>query len=194
MRSSASPAQGAAPRRGCRRRTGRSRCGPRACAAAPGQRRHALAGDAQLDLDAAAHRLGFDVENLRRLVDDVLGQGEAAGEILDVAGRGHHHGMADAVVDQRHRDFLGDDLVARLAAGRREPARGPANRAAPFPGRRRALYLAGFSVTDATPAATFRPTLPSTLTGCRAICLLDPPTSTLAPRPTPKDAPAVTPP
>ena len=97
-----------------------------------GQRRHALAGDAQLDLDAAADRLGLDVEDLRRLVDDVLGQGEAAGEVLDVAGRGHHHGMADAVVDQRHRDLLGDDLVARLGAGRREPARGPVNRAAHF--------------------------------------------------------------
>ena len=96
------------------------------------QRRHALGGDVELDLDAAADRLDLDVVDLRRLVDDVLGQREAAGEILEIAGRGHHHGMADAVIDQRHRDFLGDDLVARLGAGRRQPPRRPMDRAARF--------------------------------------------------------------
>ena len=150
--------------------------------------------DVEAHLDAAADRLDLDVVDLRRLLDDALGEREAAGEILEVAGRGHHHGVADAVVDQRHRHFLGDDLVARLAAGRREPARGPVNRAAPFRTAAGHTYLTGFSVTDAMPAATFRPTLPSTLTGCRVICLLLPPTSTLAPAPTPTVADAVAPP
>src|SRR6185437_9399805 len=49
--------------------------------------------------------------------DEVLGEGEPAGEILQVAGRGHHHGVADAVVDQRHRHLLRDHLVAQLDAG-----------------------------------------------------------------------------
>jgi hypothetical protein len=35
------------------------------------------------------------------------------------------------------------------------------------------------------PAATLRPVLPSMLTGCSEIVLLEPPISTLAPAPTP---------
>jgi hypothetical protein len=36
--------------------------------------------------------------------------------------------------------------------------------------------------------------VPSTLTGCSEICLLEPPIRTLAPAPTPTEAPAVAPP
>ena len=61
----------------------------------------------ELHLDAAADRLDLDVADLRRLFDDALGEREAAGEILEVAGRGHHHGVTDAVVDQRDRHLLG---------------------------------------------------------------------------------------
>jgi hypothetical protein len=69
------------------------------------------------DLDAAAAGfdpavLDLDVVDLRRLLDEMLGQREAAGEVFEVAGRGHHHGMTDAVVDQRHRHLFGDHLVA----------------------------------------------------------------------------------
>ena len=83
---------------------------------------HALAGDVEAHLEAAAAARAFelldlDVVDLRRLLDDALGEREAAGEILEVAGRGHHHGMADAVIDQRHRHLLGDDLVTHLGPG-----------------------------------------------------------------------------
>ena len=43
------------------------------------------------------------------------------------------------------------------------------------------------------PAATFKPLLPSTLSGCSVIDLSKPPISTFAPTPTPTVAPAVTP-
>src|SRR5262245_7214203 len=49
------------------------------------------------------------------------------------------------------------------------------------------------SESAATPAAALRPTLPSTLTGCRVIWLLLPPSSTLAPTPTPTVPCAVAP-
>ena len=54
-------------------------------------------------------------------------------------------------------------------------------------------YLAFLSSTSPTPAAMFRPTLPSTLTGCRLTWPLPPPTRTLAPAPTPTVADAVAP-
>src|SRR5882757_1095668 len=57
-------------------------------------------------------------------------------------------------------------------------------------------HFHGVLVSDsaATPATTLRPTLPSMLTGCKAIWLLLPPTSTLAPAPTPTVPCALAPP
>ena len=49
-------------------------------------------------------------------------------------------------------------------------------------------YLPGRSSRLSSPAATFRPTWPCTLSGCSAIELSEPPTSTLPPSPTPTDA------
>ena len=60
-----------------------------------------------------------------------------------------------------------------------------------------AASLSGLSFAQrdhATPAATARPVLPSTLSGCSAIERSKPPTSTLAPRPTPTVACADAPP
>jgi len=61
------------------------------------------------------------------------------------------------------------------------------------------VLFAGFSLLNVnvictTPAATFKPFCPSIETGCNAIELLKPPTSTLAPAPTPTAALAVAPP
>jgi hypothetical protein len=61
------------------------------------------------------------------------------------------------------------------------------------------VLFAGFAVSnfkliEATPAATFNPFCPSIETGCNAIELFKPPTSTLAPAPTPTAALAVAPP
>src|SRR4030095_17076962 len=72
-----------------------------------------------------------------------------------------------------------------------EPAGGPLQGSgrAP-PGARDRPFL---SSTSPIPAATFRPTLPSTLTGCRVTWPLPPPTRTLAPAPTPTVADAVPP-
>ncbi len=69
-----------------------------------------------------------------------------------------------------------------------EPAGGPSQ--AP-PGR--PLLAPSWSSTSPMPAATFRPTLPSTLTGCRVTWPLPPPSRTLAPAPTPTVADAVPP-
>ena len=38
--------------------------------------------------------------------DDALGQAEADGEVLEVGGARHHHGVGAAVVDQRDRHLL----------------------------------------------------------------------------------------
>jgi hypothetical protein len=73
------------------------------------------------------------------------------------------------------------------------PARGLFKGCAPEPGAhqqanfrlREAGYLPGRSSRPSMPAATLRPTLPSTLTGCSAMDLFEPPTRTLAPRPRP---------
>jgi len=67
------------------------------------------------------------------------------------------------------------------------------------PGRRDAApcagaYLATCSFSPATPAATLSPVFPSMLSGWSVKLLLKPPTSTLAPAPTPAEALAVTPP
>ena len=61
------------------------------------------------------------------------------------------------------------------------------------------VLFAGFCLLNVkdistTPAATFKPFCPSIETGCNAIELLKPPTSTLAPAPTPTAALAVAPP
>ena len=61
------------------------------------------------------------------------------------------------------------------------------------------VLFAGFSLLNVnviwtTPAATFKPFCPSIETGCNATELLKPPTSTLAPAPTPTAALAVAPP
>ena len=55
------------------------------------------------------------------------------------------------------------------------------------------LFVLNFSDNAATPAATFSPFCPSIETGCKAIEWLKPPTSTLAPAPTPTAALAVAP-
>ena len=56
-----------------------------------------------------------------------------------------------------------------------------------------AAYGSYFRLIAPMPAATFRPLLPSNDTGCRAIDLSRPPTSTFAPTPTPTVALAVAP-
>ena len=63
----------------------------------------------------------------------------------------------------------------------------------------RARLLLGYSpgwyfrVMAPIPAATLRPVVPSTLSGCREMVLPDPPTRTFAPAPTPTETPAVAP-
>jgi hypothetical protein len=52
-------------------------------------------------------------------------------------------------------------------------------------------YLAGVNVSEAMPAA--RPRFASTLSGCSAIWLFEPPMSALAPSPAPTAAPTVAP-
>jgi hypothetical protein len=86
--------------------------------------RHALRRDVETHLDAAPDRLDFDVVDFRRTFHDAFGEREAAGEVLEIARCGHHHRVADAVVDQRHRHFLRDDFIQRLfARSRQSPCR-----------------------------------------------------------------------
>lgn len=44
--------------------------------------------------------------DLGGVLDDALAQGKAAREIAEIGRACHHHGVRDAVIDQRHRHFL----------------------------------------------------------------------------------------
>jgi hypothetical protein len=57
--------------------------------------------------------------------DDAFAEREAECEVLQVGGRGHHHRMRDAVVDQRDRRLV-DDHVLELGQNASPHARNPA--------------------------------------------------------------------
>src|SRR5579883_3475212 len=89
--------------------------------------------------------------------------------------------------------------LRRQPAGRRLPLSGvgASGRAAPPVTRPKARRYGDGThcrLTEAIPAATLRPVVPSMLTGCSETALLLPPTSTFAPTPTPAVACAVAPP
>ncbi|MNZ29914.1 hypothetical protein D3C78_471690 [compost metagenome] len=67
----------------------------------------AAIGQGDMHLDALTAGDLLDVVDVLQAVDDPLGQREADGEILQLGGAAHHHGVGDAVVDQRHRGFAG---------------------------------------------------------------------------------------
>ncbi|MNN36762.1 hypothetical protein D3C81_1506700 [compost metagenome] len=55
--------------------------------------------------------------DLRVVGNDALGQRKAHGERFQVQRRGHHHGVRDAVVDQRDRQLLGHVVERRPRRG-----------------------------------------------------------------------------
>src|SRR3984893_8552623 len=81
--------------------------------------------------------------------------------------------------------------LASWKNGGEGPVLGPRAKRRPeytLPHRLTQHYLPGRSSRLSSPAATFRPTWPCTLSGCSAIELSEPPISTLPPTPTPTDA------
>ena len=78
--------------------------GPAMCAAPVARARRACASaqpHAQLDAGRRARRSRG--RRSRRRGDDALGQAEADGEVLEVGGRRHHHGVGRAVVGEGDR-------------------------------------------------------------------------------------------
>lgn len=89
-------------------------------------------------------------------------------------------------------------LVLAPAPGGHSRAAGPAGSAGLAAQHQPEAAVAGYpaaflSRSSARPAATFRPAVPSMLTGCSETVLPLPPTNTFALPPTPAAAPAVTP-
>jgi hypothetical protein len=66
-----------------------------------------ILGHGHLQLDAFQLWADIDRQQLRGRSDQALAERKAQREVLQVAGRGHHHGEGGAVVAQRHRHFLG---------------------------------------------------------------------------------------
>jgi hypothetical protein len=78
----------------------------RRCGAGLGEVEAAIRREPQAQLDAVLLLDDIEPHNLVLRGDDALGQAEADSEVLQVRGRGHHHGMRGAVVDQRHRHLI----------------------------------------------------------------------------------------
>ena len=107
--------------------------GQRAAAALePGE---ALRCNLDRDADAARRRLHFDAVDIARAIHDAFAHGEAEREILQVGGRGEHHGVRNAVVLERDRHLVGqhrgaqfDLAVAIVGLDRRLGGRGQPRR------------------------------------------------------------------
>jgi hypothetical protein len=63
-------------------------------------------GDKGLDFDAAAVTDHLEPLKVVRRGDELLGQAEAEGEVLEIGRRRHHHHMGNAVVHDGDRGFL----------------------------------------------------------------------------------------
>src|SRR5690606_17651727 len=77
------------------------------------------------------------------ILDQAFGEREAQRELLEVAGRGHHHRECAAVVAQRHRHFLDDAVGDPRRACRAAPLRDLARGDAALRGKRRAWRVGG---------------------------------------------------
>ena len=72
----------------------------------------ALGGKLHMDFDTVCLLDDFQIVDLAATPDHAFTQAETEREIFKVGRRGQHHGMRDAVIDQRHRHFLGHRLIA----------------------------------------------------------------------------------
>ena len=65
-------------------------------------------------LDQLGHRFDRDVVDG---IDDAFAEREPGDEILEVAGRGHHHRERGVVVDEGDRYLFGDGVIERARDG-----------------------------------------------------------------------------